>query len=177
MSTEENKAIIRRLITEVWDQGNIVVLDEIAAADYVDHTPTEDVPGPERFKQLVQVFRTAFPDFRITIEDMIAEKDKVVARWIVRGTHKGDLMGIAPTGEHVTVTTGVGIEFHEHRAREREHFAAECTICCFNDVIIMGDRLEGNMAFAAFGPIVEQDPVNPVFHPAVRTFDNHGLRL
>ena len=104
MSAEENKAIIRRLIEEVWSRGNTAVIDEVIATDYVDHTPTTDIPGSEAFKQLVRGFRTAFPNLRITVEDMFAEGDKVVARWKALGTHEGNFRGIAPTGNQMTVT-------------------------------------------------------------------------
>jgi len=91
---EKNKAIIRRVLEEVWNKGNTSLIDEIVATDFVDHTPTGDVPGPRGFEQQVRGFRNAFPDLRFTLEDIIAEKDKVVARWTACGTHKGDLMGV-----------------------------------------------------------------------------------
>ena len=104
MSVEENKVIISRLIGEVWDQRDTSIIDEIVAKDYLYHIPTEDVRGPERYKQWVKRYHIAFPDIRFTIEDMVAEEDKVVTRWTARGTHKGDLMGIPPTGKPMTVT-------------------------------------------------------------------------
>ena len=102
--SEENKSVIRRLLQEVWNQGNVDTIDEIVATDYVDHTPAADIPGREAFKQLVKGFHVAFPDIRFTLEDLIAEGDKVVARWAASGTHRGDLMGIAPTGKQMMVT-------------------------------------------------------------------------
>ncbi len=109
--SEENKAIVRRDFEEVWNQGNLVVADEIFDANYVAHgLGVELPPGPEGFKQFVSVYRSAFPDLHFTIEDQIAEGDRVVVRWTTRGTHKGELMGIPATGKPVVVT-GIDI-FH-----------------------------------------------------------------
>ena len=111
MSVEENKAIVRRLWEEVINKGNMAVVDELVATNYIDHTQTPELVArdPESYKQVVIMFRTAFPDLHVTIEDKIAEGDKVVSRFTVRGTHKGEFMGIAPTGRQVTVT---GIAIH-----------------------------------------------------------------
>jgi len=108
MSTEENKAIIRRVIEEVWNKGDLAAVDEVMATDYVLHVPGQEIKGPEGFKEYVTMARTAFPDFHMTIEDMVAEGDKVAFRFTWRGTHKGEIMGIAPTGKQVTVTS-IGI--------------------------------------------------------------------
>ena len=98
-NTEENKAIARREIEEIWNQGQLDVIDEIFAADFVFHVlGNPDIQGPEGYKQFVTMYRTAFPDLQFTIKDQIAEEDKVVIRWSTTGTHKGELMGIPPTG-------------------------------------------------------------------------------
>ena len=104
MSTEANKAIIRRFVEEVQNGGDLTVLDEIAAADYVNHTAPPGVP-PDRegLKQLTAMFRRAFPDGRMTVEDLVAEGDRVVTRKTFRGTHGGELMGIPPTGRAVAI--------------------------------------------------------------------------
>jgi len=104
MSTEQNKALFRRLMEEVFDRGNISLIDELFAPDFVEH---EELPpgipaGSEGVKQLSTMFRSAFPDFKATIDDMIAEGDKVVVRGTWSGTHKGEFMGIAPTGKRVS---------------------------------------------------------------------------
>ena len=102
---EENKALVRREIEEVWNQGKLDLIDEIFAADFVCHIAgSPDIQGPEGEKQFASMFRTAFPDIKFTIEDQIAEGDKVVNRWTYTATHKGELMGISPTGVQVTVT-------------------------------------------------------------------------
>ncbi len=105
MSIEENKALVQRFVEEVWNKGNLAAADEFLAANSVGHDPDAPglAPGVEGFKQVFTMFRTAFPDLHVTVEDMIAEGDKVVSRTTARGTHKGELMGIAPTGKQVTV--------------------------------------------------------------------------
>ena len=103
MSTEENKALVRRAYKEVFNKGNMAVVDELYTANYVLHDPSGPVQGPEGIKQYVTMLRSAFPDMHITIEDAVAEGDTVVVRTTGRGTHKGDFMGIPPTGKQVTV--------------------------------------------------------------------------
>jgi steroid delta-isomerase-like uncharacterized protein len=101
----ENKALIRRMIDEVWNQKNLAAVENFAAADCIGHAPTGvDVRGPDGIRQNVTRFITAFPDLHLTIEDMIAEGDKVVMRFTSRGTQRGEFLGIAPTGKRVTVT-------------------------------------------------------------------------
>ncbi len=105
MSAEEHKAIVRRVIEEGWNQGNLAVFDEANAPEYVDHAAIPGQgPGAEGYKQAVQMTRAAFPDLHLTIDDMIAEGDQVVTRWTARGTHQGALLGIPPTGKPVTIT-------------------------------------------------------------------------
>jgi len=108
---EANKAIVVRYIDEVWSQGNLDTLDEISSADAVGHSPVEPnnpVVGIEAGKQTTTVYRAAFPDLHLTIDDMIAEGDKVVVRWSSTGTHQGEFVGIPPTGKQIT-STGVVI--------------------------------------------------------------------
>ena len=105
MSTEENKAIARRFYAEVWNKGNLDVADELLAADFVDHAaPPGFAPGVAGAKQVFSFYRAAFPDLQVNAEDLIAEGDRVVARWSSSGTHKGDFMGIPPTGKQVQIT-------------------------------------------------------------------------
>ena len=103
--SEENKAIVRHFYEEV-NKGNLAIMDELIAPDFVLHHPLspEAVRGPEGFKQLVTSLRTAFPDLSITAEDLIAEGDKVAAWFTVRGTHQGTLLDIPPTGKPVMLT-------------------------------------------------------------------------
>ncbi len=109
MSIEENKAIVRRFVEEVWNKGDLTVIDDLFATNYVNHDPNRpEVLDPESYKQWVVISRTGFPDLHVTIEEMIAEGDKVATRWTYRGTHKGELREIPPTGRQVTVT-GINI--------------------------------------------------------------------
>jgi steroid delta-isomerase-like uncharacterized protein len=105
MSTKENKAILRRWYEQGFAKGNLAALDELVATDFVDHNPAAPglAGGLEGAKEVVTMMRTAFHDFRITVEDMVAEGDKVVARVTARATHKGEFMGIAPTGKQAAI--------------------------------------------------------------------------
>src|SRR5258708_33921515 len=114
--SEQYKALARRAIEEVWNQGKLTTIDELVASNATYHDP--NVPGgkftgPEGVKQFVQIYRTAFPDVHIKVEDQIADGDKVVTRWTATETHKGDLMGIKPTNKSATAA-GVDIERHEN---------------------------------------------------------------
>jgi steroid delta-isomerase-like uncharacterized protein len=106
MMSEENKEKVRRFFQEAFNEGTLSVADEIFASDYVLHDPTtpEEISGPEGIKQFVQMYRSAFPDTHITVEDLIAEGDEVVTRWTGRGTHQGELFGVAPSGNQVEVS-------------------------------------------------------------------------
>ncbi len=104
MSTEQHKAIVRRIFEEVWNQGKLEVVDEIYATDYVLNNPAvPEIRGPEALRQLVTQYRAAIPDLHYTVQDQIAEGDKVAVRWTVSGTQQGEMMGIPPTGKHVSV--------------------------------------------------------------------------
>jgi steroid delta-isomerase-like uncharacterized protein len=104
--SEHNKAIVRRLFTELWNNGNLSVADEVFAPNYAHYDPsTPDFGrGPDSEKKRAALYRAAFPDLHLTIEDVIAEGETVMTRWSCRGTHKGDLNGIAPTGKQITIS-------------------------------------------------------------------------
>jgi steroid delta-isomerase-like uncharacterized protein len=121
MSAEENKAVVRRWVEEAYNKGNVAVADAIYAPDYVLHDLTAPVRGPEALKQFATMYRTAFPDLRITLEDMIAEGDTVVWRYTARGTQHGELTGLPPTGKPVTVTGIVISRFAGGRWAEDWH--------------------------------------------------------
>ena len=103
--SEENKALVRRWFEELFNQGNLDVADEIVAQDHTLHDPTlPDLPsGPEGDKRIVSLYHGAFPDADITVEDLLAEGDSVAARWVGRGTHQGELMGVPASGNRVEV--------------------------------------------------------------------------
>jgi steroid delta-isomerase-like uncharacterized protein len=104
--SEENKAVVCRQEQEIFTQGNLDAADEIYAPYYVGHDPAnpEDIRGLEAAKQAAADYREAFPDLQVTVEDLIAEGDKVAARVRFSGTHQGELEGIAPTGRRVDCT-------------------------------------------------------------------------
>ena len=101
-TTEEMKARARRLVEEVFSQGDLAVAADLVAADYVHHVPGEKPgPGIAGLEQWVRLMHRTFPDFHMVVEDEIAEGDRVVQRLTVRGTHRGELFGMAPTGRQV----------------------------------------------------------------------------
>lgn len=102
--SEENKAIVRRWV-EAFNEGNLDAVDELVTDSYVRHDPNSpEVRGPEEEKQLIAMYRSAFPDLHFTIEDMVAEGDKVVIRVSISATHKGELLGIPPTDKQLMFT-------------------------------------------------------------------------
>ncbi len=102
MSTEENKARIRRLFEEGVNQNKLSVLDELIAPDFVNYDAPPGTPrGPQGMRQLVAMFRTAFPDLQVTFEQELADGDYVIHRGYITGTHQGEFQGIPPTGKQV----------------------------------------------------------------------------
>ena len=111
MSAEDNKAITLRINEEVWNAGNLDVIAEVVADDYV-HTiagAPEPSRGHQGFRELVSMYRSAFPDFRVTTEEQFADGDVVVTRWTAGGTHQGELMGMPATGKQASAA-GVSID-------------------------------------------------------------------
>jgi steroid delta-isomerase-like uncharacterized protein len=104
VSADTNKEIVRRLGIEPW-QGKLGVIDELVAPNYVGHDPAAgEQQGPEGVKEFIKSYLAGFPDGTITIDEQLAEGDLVATRWTGRGTHKGELMGVPPTGKQVTVS-------------------------------------------------------------------------
>jgi steroid delta-isomerase-like uncharacterized protein len=105
MSVGEYKELIRNEFKRWELEGDETLIDECYAPDCVWHGPGgQEIRGHDEMKQLMVVLGTAFPDKRYTINDLIAEGDKVVARWTLQATHKGDYMGIPATNKQVTIT-------------------------------------------------------------------------
>jgi steroid delta-isomerase-like uncharacterized protein len=120
MSAEDNKALIREVIEEVWNRGNLAAVDRYFAPDYVDHTPFPGQgPGPEGYIQVVTAIREAFPDLRLTLGDILGEGDKVAFRYTMEGTHQGDFMGMPPTGKPFSVTGMIIARVADGKAVER----------------------------------------------------------
>jgi predicted ester cyclase len=104
MSLEENKSLVRRYIAEVWHTTGTVTVDRFFAANYKRYlSPTAEPLNLDGQRQRITGLREAFPDLHFTIEDLIAEGDRVVFRSTIRGTHRGAFQGIPPTGRRVTV--------------------------------------------------------------------------
>lgn len=113
MVEPENKAVFRRFYEDVWNEGDLAVVDELLAADFVNHA-VGDAPAPHRelYKRGVVETRIAYPDWTLVIEDLVAEGDRVTARWRAHGTHTGELEGVTPTGkrDEFVGTTVVRVE-------------------------------------------------------------------
>lgn len=102
--SEQNKALVRRVIEEIVNQGNLEMVNQLISAEYSYFEPTVgSMRGREGYKGIVMTYRSAFPDMKLIIDEQIAEGDVVVTRWRAEGTHRGELMGIAPTGKRVSV--------------------------------------------------------------------------
>ena len=110
MSTEENKALLRRLVDEGLHKKNLGIMDELISPNFVNHSAPAGIP-PTRdgYRQYVEMLLASFPDIYLDIEDLIAEGDKVVVRYTVRGTHRGSFMGLPPSGKQFSFT-GIGIQ-------------------------------------------------------------------
>jgi predicted ester cyclase len=100
MLTEENKTIVRRFITEVLEQGNISLLDQLCAPNYVNRLTGQ---GIDSFKQISGLMKTAIPDLHFSIENLVGEGDQVVARFTLTGTNTGSVMGSKPSGKAFSV--------------------------------------------------------------------------
>ncbi|RBI62295.1 ester cyclase [halophilic archaeon] len=104
--TGREQGLVRRDPEEIWSEGNVDVVDEIYAEDFVLHDPSspDGTRGREGYREYAATYRDAFPDAEYAVEELVAERDAVAMRYTARGTHEGELMGIEPTGEEVTVT-------------------------------------------------------------------------
>ena len=109
-----NMELSRRVIEEGFNRGILAVVDELSSEGFVNHDPAEggDYVGRAAAKQQITTFRDAFPDLEFTIDEIFEVDDRVVIRWTARGTHTGELMGLAPTGARTT-TTGITIDRFE----------------------------------------------------------------
>jgi steroid delta-isomerase-like uncharacterized protein len=108
-AAEGAKAIERRIADEVWTQGKLDVIEELIASDFVGSSPTDgEFHGPDGFRQLVERYHSAFSGIEMRVERIVADADWVATNWTARGTHSGELMGIAPTGREATVS---GMQF------------------------------------------------------------------
>ena len=119
MSTEQNKSIVRRWVEEGWNQGQLAVVDQLYTPNFLQHEPPPaPVTSSEALKQYVAAYRSAFPDLHFTVEDLIADADKVVWRFASTGTHGGAFMGIPATGKRGNVSGIVIFRFENSRIAE-----------------------------------------------------------
>lgn len=119
MSAEENKATVRRAYEVMWNERNVDVVDELATGDMLNHAaPPHKQRGRQNLKDVISIFEKAFPDFRYEAEDVVAEGDRVAVRDVFTGTHEGDFMGIAATGNRVTMQTIHIYRFEDSRIAE-----------------------------------------------------------
>ena len=123
MSAEQNKATVRRFYKEAFGKGNLDILDEVTTDDFIAHAPSEpghdaETQDTERLKQEIARNRSAFPDLEFTIEDMVAEGNKIALRWSATGTHEGKLMDLPPTGKQVRLSGMNFLHFRDGKIAE-----------------------------------------------------------
>jgi len=104
MAMEDNKELYRRCWLECFNQGNLSVVDEFLAPNYVWHGPSQEINSHEGVRQLAVMLRTGLPDMQMSIEQQLADGDEVATRWRIQGTHKGILFGVAQSGKRVNFT-------------------------------------------------------------------------
>ena len=124
--SEDMKTKFLRVVNEAWNNGNLDALDELHAADYTEHhAPFPDVKGLDAFKQMVAGARTTYPDFHITIHELIQEGDRLAARWSWTGTHLGQTrqLAIPPTGKQITLTGSQILHIEDNKLIEGWQFA------------------------------------------------------
>ena len=120
MKVEENKALAKRIIDEFINKNNAAVANELFADDFVNHNPQFGVSSDrEGLKQMISTLHQGFPDVHLTIEDMIAENDKVVLRFRTKGRNTGEMLGIQPTNKNMDTCQISIIRFQEGRVKER----------------------------------------------------------
>lgn len=109
MDSSVNKEIVRRLVEEVLGQGRLELLPDLVAADYIGHLAMGDHYGPGGVRIDIASYRRAFPDILVTLEDLLADGDKVIRRFTLRGTHQGTFLGVAASGRPVALR-GIAID-------------------------------------------------------------------
>lgn len=102
-SEAQNVAIVSRIWDEIWNLGALDVCEEVLAAGYIGHLPLMTVRGPAEFRNLVEIYRQAYPNVHLTVDDVFAVGNRVAVRWVSRGTHSGPMMGIPPSNKNIEV--------------------------------------------------------------------------
>ena len=126
--SEAHKKVIRIWVEEVFNKGNLSVLDELAHPNYVYRSPNEELHGPQAIKEFIATFHAAFPDLKLRIDDLVVNGNKAVVCFTLTGTHEGDFMGIAATGKPVTVNGMVLSRFEEGKIIEEWEILDELTL-------------------------------------------------
>jgi steroid delta-isomerase-like uncharacterized protein len=117
--TIENTEIVREFVEQAFNEGNLEVADEYLAEDFVRHDPDMgDVRGREKYKEFIEMNRTAFPDYHETIDNIITQGDTVMYRWTLHGTQEGEFMGVPPTGNEIEVTGMIDMHLEDGRITE-----------------------------------------------------------
>ena len=125
MSVEQNKLLVQRYVEQVVNEQNLGAIDEFFAPDYVCHMPGSPTMDRDGIRGFFSMLHAAFPDQVETIDDLIAEGDKVAVRWSARMTHQGEFMGIAPTGKPVTASGQAVVRIRDGKfVEEHEIFDA-----------------------------------------------------
>src|SRR5215216_4462628 len=125
LSAEENKEKARRLMEEAFGQGKVEVIDEVLDANFVCYDPNSEsgeIRGAETFKGEIGYFRNAVPDLTYTVDDQVAEGDKVVTRYTASGTHQGEFFGVAPTGNRIEMS-GIQVDRFDESGKLVEEWA------------------------------------------------------
>ncbi|RBI61719.1 ester cyclase [halophilic archaeon] len=121
MTTEDSERLARRMQEDVWNAGNLDAIDELLAEDFVQHSPWEasELRGREEFRRQVREFRAAFPDLEGTVDEVIADGDRVANRFTMRATHEGEFMGVEPTGKTVELRGTIFAHVEDGKIAER----------------------------------------------------------
>lgn len=104
-AARDNEELVHREITEAWNGGNLDVIDELFAEEFVDHVPLvpDRITGPGGHKQMIRAFRATFPDLELHVDHLLADERSVAFKFTMRGTHDGDFVGIDPTGNEIEI--------------------------------------------------------------------------
>jgi steroid delta-isomerase-like uncharacterized protein len=120
VSLEANKALLRRMFEEVIPAGDPSAMRDMVAADFLDHDPMPGQPaGVEGAEYVVSTMTAAYPDLRFTVDDLLAEGDRVAMRWTLHGTHKGSFLGRPPTGRPVQLSATIIWRIEDGKVAER----------------------------------------------------------
>jgi steroid delta-isomerase-like uncharacterized protein len=120
METDDRKAVVARIADEIWNRGNLAAVEDVMASDARYHGP--HMPGGsggrDDWRAAIAMYRGAFPDARVTFEELLVSGDRIVGRWSATGTHTGDLPGVPPTGKGIAISGITVYRFAEGRIAE-----------------------------------------------------------